>query len=57
MASAISRNRSKVAAVKRTLGDKYENLARITASKPRKAKLMRHAERFRRQAADLERLT
>ena len=36
--------------VKTALADKYERLARTRRSKPGKARLMRHSERFRSQA-------
>lgn len=36
--------------VKTALADKYEQLARIRSSKPAKARMMRHSERFRAQA-------
>jgi hypothetical protein len=38
--------------VKTALADKYERLARTRGSKPAKARLLRHAERFRSQAAN-----
>ena len=38
--------------VKTALADKYERLARTRSSKPAKARLLRHAERFRSQAAN-----
>jgi hypothetical protein len=38
--------------VKTELADKYERLARVRSSKPAKARLLRHAERFRSQAAN-----
>ena len=36
--------------VKTALADKYERLARTRRSKPAKARLLRHSERFRAQA-------
>jgi hypothetical protein len=39
-------------AVKTALADKYQRLARTRRSKPAKARLLRHAERFRSQAAN-----
>jgi hypothetical protein len=36
--------------VKTALADKYERLARTRRSKPARATLLRHAERFRSQA-------
>jgi hypothetical protein len=38
--------------VKTALADKYERLARVRKSKPEKARIQRHAERFRSQAAN-----
>ena len=38
--------------VKTALADKYERLARKRRSKPARATLLRHAERFRQQAAN-----
>jgi hypothetical protein len=38
--------------VKTALADKYERLARTRRSKPAKLRLLRHAERFRSQAAN-----
>ena len=38
--------------VKTALAEKYERLARDRSSKPAKARLVRHAERFRSQAAN-----
>jgi hypothetical protein len=37
--------------VKTALADKYLRLANVRKSKPAKARLLRHAERFRQQAA------
>ncbi|HEX3600766.1 MAG TPA: hypothetical protein VHU84_11525 [Lacipirellulaceae bacterium] len=39
--------------VKKALAAKYERLARTRKSKPAKATLLRHANRFRSQAANL----
>jgi hypothetical protein len=36
--------------VKSALAEKYERLSRTRRSKPAKARLLRHAERFRSQA-------
>ena len=38
--------------VKAALAEKYERLARMRRSKPAKLRLLRHAERFRHQAAN-----
>jgi hypothetical protein len=40
--------------VKTALADKYERLALTRRSKPAKARLLRHAERFRSQAANAD---
>jgi hypothetical protein len=40
---------------KLTLAKKYENLASLTPSKPKRKRFLYHAARFRRQAADLSR--
>jgi hypothetical protein len=37
--------------VKQTLAEKYENLARISGSKPARAKFLRRCNQLRRQAA------
>jgi hypothetical protein len=39
-----------IAQVKTALADKYERLARGCKSRPAKARLQRHSERFRAQA-------
>jgi len=39
-----------IIATKTALADKYERLAKTRKSKPGKARLLRHAERFRSQA-------
>ncbi len=46
---------SKLIATKLALAKKYENLAATASSKPRKARILHHVARFRRQAADLSR--
>ena len=38
--------------VKTALADKYERLSRTRRSKPARERLLRHAERFRSQAAN-----
>ena len=38
--------------VKTALADKYERLARVRKSRPEKARMQRHSERFRSQAAN-----
>jgi hypothetical protein len=39
--------------VKTALADKYQRLARTRRSKPGKARLLRHSERFRSQAENI----
>ena len=43
--------------LKTALADKYERLARTRRSKPAKLRLLRHAERFRSQAANAAKST
>ena len=43
--------------VKTALADKYQRLARVCRSKPARERLLRHAERFRQQAANAEKST
>jgi hypothetical protein len=43
-----------ISEVKTALADKYERLARVRRSKPARARLLRHAERFRSQAANAQ---
>ncbi len=52
----LKQDREKLARVKLALADKYENLAGTIKSQPRKASYLRHADKFRRQAADLRHL-
>jgi hypothetical protein len=47
-----SMNKNRVE-VKKALADKYERLAAKRCSKPARARLLRHAERFRCQAENL----
>lgn len=51
----VVQDRAKLAKVKTALAEKYIHLAKVVKSQPRRAKWMRLAARFRRQAADLER--
>jgi hypothetical protein len=44
-------NQENLSNVKTALADKYVRLANVRGSKPAKARLLRHAERFRKQAA------
>ena len=43
--------------VKTALAEKYDRLARVCSSKPAKMRLLRHAERFRAQAANVAKST
>lgn len=43
-----------IAEVKTALAEKHERLALTRKSKPGKARLLRHAERYRQQAANAE---
>jgi len=52
----VKQDREKLAKVKLALADKYENLAGTIKSRPRKSSYLRHADKFRRQAADLRNL-
>jgi hypothetical protein len=45
-------HRENIIQVKTALADKYERLARTRRSQPAKLRLLRHAERFRQQAAN-----
>ncbi len=46
---------AKLVAVKLALAEKYEHLAKVVRSKPRRAVWLRMADKHRRQAADLQR--
>ena len=52
----LKQDRENLARVKLALADKYENLAGTVKSQPRRASYLRHAGKFRRQAADLRHL-
>ena len=43
----------KLIQTKKALAEKYERLAKASRSRPKQKTLMRHAEHYRRQAADL----
>ena len=45
----------RLAKLKTRLAEKYESLASQTPSEPRRARLARKAQRYRRQAAELAR--
>ena len=47
--------KAKLVEVKKALARKYDHLAKVSKSKPKKQTFLLHAERYRRQAADLER--
>ena len=46
-------NTEKLAKIKIMLAEKYERLAKVTSSVPRRALFLRHAKNYRRQAATL----
>jgi hypothetical protein len=46
---------AELARVKLALSRKYANLGKLTKSRPRKKRLLHHAESYRRQAEDLSR--
>ena len=48
-------NTEKLAKIKIMLAEKYERLAKITPSVPRRATMLRHAKSYRRQAELLAR--
>jgi hypothetical protein len=48
-------NAEKLAKIKTMLAEKYERLAKITPSVPRRASMLRHAKSYRRQAELLSR--
>ena len=48
-------NTEKLAKIKVALAEKYERLAKITPSVPRRATMLRHAKSYRRQAELLAR--
>ncbi len=51
----VVQDRAKLAQVKTALAEKYTHLAQVVKSQPRRAKWLRLAARFRRQAEDLQR--
>ncbi len=51
----IAQDRAKLALVKLALAEKYERLATVCKSKPRRKTWRRMADKHRRQAADLHR--
>ena len=50
-------DRANIIKVKTALAEKYERRARNSSSKPAKARLEHHAERFRQQAANAKKNT
>jgi hypothetical protein len=50
-----AQDKAKLAEVKLQLAGKYENLAKVSKSKPKKATYTRQAKKHRQQAADLTR--
>ena len=51
---SVKADRKKLIEVKLALAAKYAHLAETVKSKPRQASYLRHSERFRRQAQDLQ---
>jgi hypothetical protein len=49
------KNTEKLAKIKIMLAEKYERLAKVTPSVPRRATMLRHAKSYRRQAELLAR--
>lgn len=52
----LQQDRAKLVQVKLALAAKYENLAKVVKSKPRQKTWLHQAEKFRRQAKDLQHL-
>ena len=52
----LLQDRAKLIEVKLALAAKYDNLAKVVKSKPRRKTWLHHAEKFRRQAKDLQNL-
>ncbi len=52
----LKQDRENLARVKLALAEKYQNLAGTIKSQPRRTSYLRHADKFRRQAADLRNL-
>lgn len=46
-------DKQKLAQVKRALAARYERLALVTGSRPRRKRLVHHADSYRRQAVEL----
>jgi hypothetical protein len=51
----IGRNKEHRAKVKLEIADRYENLARISGSKPKRDRYLRHVKVYRRQAVEIMR--
>jgi uncharacterized protein YfaQ (DUF2300 family) len=51
----VAQSCAKLAQVKLALAEKYEHLAAVVKSKPRRKVWLRMADKHRRQAADLQR--
>ncbi len=51
----IGRNKEHRAKVKLEIADRYENLARISGSKPKRERYLRHVKVYRRQAIEIMR--
>ena len=52
---SVAKDSAKLAKVKTALAEKYEHLATVVKSKPRRLVWLRMADKHRRQAADLQR--
>jgi hypothetical protein len=49
----MSQSQAKLAEVKQKMAARYERLAKVSGSRPRRARMLRHAATYRRQAEDL----
>ena len=49
----MSDSQANLAEVKRKLAERYERLAKVTGSRPRRKRMLHHAATYRRQASDL----
>lgn len=51
----MSDTRAKLAVVKQKIAARYERLAKVTGSRPRRKSMLHHAATYRRQAEELSR--
>jgi hypothetical protein len=49
----MSDTRANLAEVKRKLAERYERLAKVTGSRPRRKRMLHHAATYRRQSLEL----